>query len=53
MYTLDELVQAARKIFGESPVLVEAALKITGKKSFTLDEAKKFVAQFAKHEVKN
>ena len=53
MYTIDELIRASRKIFGESPVLVEAALKLSGKKIFTLDEAKQIVAAFATREVKN
>ncbi|MBR1805467.1 MAG: hypothetical protein IJ774_03665 [Selenomonadaceae bacterium] len=53
MYKLDELVKAARKIFDASPVLVEAALKLDGRQTFTLDEAKEIVAQFAKREVKS
>lgn len=52
MYKLDELVKAAGK-FGASPVLVEAALKLSGKKIFTFAEAQKIVAAFAKREVKN
>ena len=53
MYKLDELVKAAQKIFDTSPILVEAALKLDGRKTFTLDEAKLIVAQFAKREVKS
>ena len=52
MYNLDELVRAATKIFGQSPVLVEAALKLDGRKLFTVDEAKRVVDEFAKREVK-
>ena len=51
MYTIDELIKAAR-VLGASPVLVEAALKSTGRSEFTLDEAKRLVEIFAKLEVK-
>lgn len=53
MYTIEELVQAARKIFDASPVLVEAALKLTGRTKFELSEAKEIVAAFANREVKH
>ena len=52
MYKLDELVKAAQKIFDTSPVIVEAALKLDGRKTFTLDEAKQIVGEFSKREVK-
>lgn len=52
MYNLDELVHAAEKLFKQSPVLVEAALKLDGRKTFTVDEAKRVVDDFAKREVK-
>lgn len=48
MYTIKELVKAARQVFKVSPVLVEVALKSTGKLHFTLDEAKDIVSKFAK-----
>ena len=40
------------KISG-APVLVEAALKLTGRTKFELSEAKKLVAAFANREVKH
>ena len=52
MHEITELIRAAEKIFGRSPVLVEAALKATGRKTFTLDEAKLIVTTFAESEVK-
>lgn len=51
MYTIDELIKAANKI-GYSPVLVEAALRMKGKKKCSLEEAQEIVAAFAKLEVK-
>ena len=51
MYTIEELVKAARKIFKQSGALVAAALKANGKKSFTIEEAKKIVKAFAKEKV--
>lgn len=53
MYTIQELINASRKIFDASPVLVEAALKLTGRTKFELSEAKEIVAAFANREVKN
>ena len=50
-YTIEELVAAAKEL-GFSPVLVAAALKSTKKKRFTLEQAKKIVADFAGLEVK-
>lgn len=52
MYTIEELINASDKL-GASPVLVEAALKSTGRKKFELSEAKEIVAAFAIREVKN
>jgi len=52
MYTIKELVAVARKQFGRSPVLVEAALKTSGKKKFTLEEAQTIIEAFATQEVK-
>ena len=51
MYTIKELVAAARKQFGYSPALVEAALKLSGKKKFTLEEAQAIIEAFANREV--
>ena len=52
MYTIEELTQAARKVFGYSPWLVSAALKCSNKKKFTLAEAKKIVKAFAEKEAR-
>ena len=52
MYTVTELVAAARKQFGYSPALVEAALKSSGKKNFTLEEAQEIIEEFANQVVK-
>ena len=53
MYTIDELVKAARKTGSHSPVLVAAALGSTGKKKFSLKEAEKIIKKFASAEVKD
>ena len=50
-FTVKELVQVAHKIFKVSGALVEAALRLTGRKTFTLDEAKSIVDEFANREV--
>lgn len=47
MYTIEELVRAAQVQFGLSPVLVEAALRATGKTEFTLEDARRITEQFA------
>lgn len=47
MYTIEELTQAARKLFGYSGALVAAALRLSGKKQFTIEEAEKIVKAFA------
>lgn len=52
MYTISELVAAARKLFGKSPALVEAALKFSGKSEYTLEEAAQIVENFSRREVK-
>ncbi len=52
MYTIKELIKASDKL-GANPVLVEAALKETGRTKFELSEAKEIVAAFASREVKN
>ena len=51
MYTIEELIKAARQL-GYSPVLVEAALRWSGKKKFTLEEAQELIKNFAEEEVK-
>lgn len=51
-YTIKELIQAAHNVFKLSGALVEAALLLSGKKKFTLDEAKAIVNEFANREVK-
>ena len=53
MYTIDELVKAARKTGEQSPVLVEAALNSAGKKKYSLEEAKRIIKKFADAEVKD
>lgn len=52
MYKIEELTQSARKIFNASPAAVRAALEISGKKTFSLDEAKQIVEAFLIREVK-
>lgn len=53
MYTIDELVKAAWKVFNHSGALVAAALEETGITEFSLDEAKEIVEAFAQREVNN
>lgn len=50
-YTTDELTAAAQKVFGYGKALVAAALHMSGKTEFTLDEAKAIVEEFAQSEV--
>lgn len=45
---IEDLIKGARELFGYSPALVAAALKRTGRKKFSLDEAKKTVREFAR-----
>ena len=52
MYTIAELIKASQKLFGLSGALVSVALRETGRDKFSLDEAKRIVAEFAKREVK-
>lgn len=51
MYTIEDLVKAANT-FGYSSALVAAALKASGKTSFTLEEAQEIVKAFAETVVK-
>ncbi|MBQ3727242.1 MAG: hypothetical protein IJR52_01755 [Selenomonadaceae bacterium] len=48
MYTIKELANAGKEEFGVPSFVVAAALKATGKKKFTLEEAHKIVDEFAK-----
>ena len=50
MYTIEEMVKAA-KTLGYSGALVAAALRLSGKETFTMEEAKKIIKAFAKSEV--
>ena len=50
MYTINELIKAS-KTLGYSPVLIEAALRSTGKKKFKLEEAKQIIKEFAEQKV--
>ena len=50
-YTVSELAQAARKIFGVSPDIVTAAFAVRNLKEATVNEARKIVTEFAKKEV--
>ena len=52
MYTIQELIRVARKVFDVNGALVEVALKQSGQTNFTLDEAKSIVDEFSKREVK-
>lgn len=51
MYTIEELVKASLKL-GYSRALVAAALKLSGKDKFTLEEAQEIIKTFAETEVK-
>lgn len=51
MYTIAELVKAAKK-FGYSGALVEAALRLSGKTEFTIEEAQEIIRAFAETKVR-
>ena len=51
MYTIEELIKGAKKL-GYRGALVEAALRSSKKKKFTLEQAKAIVKAFAEREVK-
>ena len=51
MYQIEDLISRARELFGMSPALVKIALEATGKKRFSLKEAKAIVKKFAAQEV--
>ncbi len=46
-YTREQLSEGY-KAFGTTRAIVDCALKLTGKESFTMDEAKKIVETFRK-----
>lgn len=48
MYTIEELTAVGKKEFGYPSFLVKTALKATGRKKFTLEEAREIVEEFAK-----
>jgi hypothetical protein len=52
VYAVSELAANAKKIFGERPECVTAALRFAGKATCTVSEAKKIVEEFMKREVK-
>lgn len=52
VYSAAELVGAARKVFGVSPDIVTAALRMSGITSATVVDAKKIITEFANKEVK-
>lgn len=51
-YTIAELSGAARKLFDVMPECVTAALTVTKRTRFSVDEAKSIVKNFMKKEVK-
>lgn len=52
VYSVDDLVRAARQVFGTAPECVRVALRKDGKESYTADDAKTIVGKFLKREVK-
>ncbi len=51
-YKVSELAAKARQMFGTTPEVVAVALRLTGKESFPVDEAKQAVQEFLNREVK-
>lgn len=51
-YTAAELIAAAPEKFGVSPDVATAALRMAGKKTATVEEAKTIITEFANREVK-
>lgn len=51
-YTAAELIAAAPEKFGVSPDVVTAALRMAGKKTATVEEARTIITEFANREVK-
>lgn len=51
-YTAAELIAAAPEKFGISPDVATAALRMAGKKTATVEEARTIITEFANREVK-
>lgn len=51
-YTAAELIAAAPEKFGVSPDVATAALRMAGKKTATVEEARTIITEFANREVK-
>lgn len=51
-YKASELASKAYQVFGTTPEVVAVALKTAGKKTATVDDAKKIVKEFLEREVK-
>lgn len=51
-YTAAELIAAAPEKFGVSPDVSTAALRMAGKKTATVEEARTIITEFANREVK-
>lgn len=51
-YTAAELITAAPEKFGVSPDVATAALRMAGKKTATVEEARTIITEFANREVK-
>lgn len=52
VYTAAELAKASESIFGYSPDIVTAALRVAGVTATTVAEAEKIIKEFANKEVK-
>lgn len=52
VYTVSQLAEVSGRLFGTNEVIVKAALKTSGKETFTEAEAVKIVNAFRKKEVK-
>ncbi len=51
-YKAVELAARARQMFGTTPEVVTVALRLKGKDSYTVDEAKRTVQDFLNREVR-
>ena len=52
VYAVSQLAEVSGRLFGTNEVIVKAALKMSGKETFTEDEAVRIVNAFRKKEVK-
>ena len=52
VYTAAELARASEKVFGVSPDITTAALRVAGVQATTIAEAEKIIKEFANKEVK-